>query len=269
MRPLTTVLALFFAFEAFGSGDADIGFAESLLREGDYYRAISEYKRVIYYSPDTPEADSARIGVGRALFFAGQSGLLQQWFFSLPASAPIRSEAVLLTARGVLESGMPSTAVSFLSTHADDVSESDLPEYNFLGGMARVHEGSYEAAAESFSRVGEESSRFEASQQSILRLADAPEDSPRSSTAAALLGIMPGLGYAYTGHYGTGLASLVVNGLLAWGAVSSFRNDNDEAGYALAIVGFGFYTGNIYGSAQSAERYNSFIHEEYRSSFRY
>ncbi|KZD19031.1 MAG: hypothetical protein GX465_16655 [Acidobacteria bacterium] len=269
MRPLTVVLVFLSASGAFGSSDMDIGFAESLLREGDYYRAISEYKRIIYYYPDTPEADSARIGEGRALFFAGQSGLLQQWFYALPASTPIRSGAILLTARGVLDSGMPSTAVSFLSSHADEVSETDLPEYHFLCGMAGVYEGSYEAAAESFSLVDEESTRFQASQQAILRLAEAPDEAPRSPTAAALLGIVPGLGYAYTGHYGTGLASLVVNGLLAWGAVSSFRNDNDEAGYALAIVGFGFYTGNIFGSAQSAERYNESVHGEFRSGFTY
>lgn len=267
MKILMIVLVVLTASGAFGSGDADMGFAESLLRDGDYYRAITEYKRIIYYNPDTPEADSARIGVGRALFFAGQSGLLSQWFFSLPASTPVRSEAVLLTARGMLDSGMPSTAVSFLTAHLNEVSEADMPEYHFLSGMSRVHEGSYEAAAENFSRVGEDSPRFEASQQSILRLADAPDEAPRSPTTAALLGIVPGLGYAYSGHYGTALASLVVNGLIAWGAVSSFQNDNDEAGYALAIVGFGFYTGNIYGSAQSAGRYNEWSHRVFRSGF--
>lgn len=74
MRITLLAIALVCASKVVGQFGEEIGFAESLLREGDYYRAISEYKRFLYFNPGSPEADSARLGIGRSLLFAGQQG---------------------------------------------------------------------------------------------------------------------------------------------------------------------------------------------------
>lgn len=269
MRTMLLAIALVFASKVVGQYGDEIGFAESLLREGDYYRAVSEYKRFLYFNPSTPEADSARLGIGRSLFFAGQQGLLEQWFLTLPRSCGIRSEAVLITARGIMDSGAMHSASSFLQSHRDDVSSGDMPDYYLLSGVTLARSGLYDAAAESFSQVDPRSPRGSVAESYLDLLEASPTAEPRDPTIAALLGIVPGLGYAYSGHYGTAAASLVVNGLLAWGSISAFNHNNDEAGYALSVVGFGFYTGNIYGSAQSARRYNTHIHSEYRARFAY
>jgi hypothetical protein len=69
---------------------------------------------------------------------------------------------------------------------------------------------------------------------------------------------MPGLGYAYTGHYGTAVSAALVNGLLIWAAADAFSDANRGAGSFYAMLGLGFYIGNITGSAQSAVRYNEY-----------
>src|SRR5512132_997919 len=58
-----------------GAGDARAAyaFAESLLAEGDYYRAIGEDKRYLFLAPDGGEADSARMAIGLAYLRGGQS----------------------------------------------------------------------------------------------------------------------------------------------------------------------------------------------------
>ena len=71
-----------------------------------------------------------------------------------------------------------------------------------------------------------------------------------------LLGIIPGLGYAYSGEYASALRSLMLNALCIWGVVE-FAEEDQWAG--VAVVGFAeitFYSGSIYGGADAAARYN-------------
>jgi hypothetical protein len=79
--------------------------------------------------------------------------------------------------------------------------------------------------------------------------------------------VIPGLGYAYTGHYGTAVSSVLVNGLLIWAAANAFCDGNGGAGGLFTILGSGFYLGNITGSAQSAVRYNEYHMERFYGQF--
>jgi len=61
--------------------------------------------------------------------------------------------------------------------------------------------------------------------------------------------------------------SLIVNGLLGWATVDAFRDGNDRAGGFFAVLGVGFYVGNITGSAQSADCYNTYQEERFQARF--
>jgi hypothetical protein len=251
------------------SADTTLQFADHLLRTGDYYRAISEFERYLFFYHDSVEADSATLGIGRALLFADQPGLLEQWFERIPTESPIRPASALLVARGAIEAGIPALAEEILEDCMPAMNEAQLAESHFLSGLTFVSEREYFYAASQFSLVPDVSPFSTRAQQYDLLLDSAPQVEPRNPTLAAFLGVVPGLGYAYSGHYGTAIASLLVNGALAWGTISAFRNDNDEAGWALCVLGAGFYMGNITGSAQSARRYNDYINERYRDQFVY
>ena len=84
---------------------------------------------------------------------------------------------------------------------------------------------------------------------------------------AAVLAIVPGLGYAYTEHYGTAVASALINGLLGWATVDAFSDGRSGAGGFYAVLVAGFYVGNITGSAQSAVRYNDYELERFYARF--
>jgi len=75
-------------------------------------------------------------------------------------------------------------------------------------------------------------------------------------TAGALSALIPGLGYAYSGHFQTGISALVVNGLLAFATYSSLRTENYGLAALTGIFNLTFYLGNVSGSAKSAKRYN-------------
>jgi hypothetical protein len=105
--------------------------------------------------------------------------------------------------------------------------------------------------------------------RSVLREAQGPQlDDALSAIAAyeaghdkrplvgGLLGMIPGLGYAYSGEYASAMRSLMLNALCIWGLVE-FAEEDQWGG--VAVVGFAeitFYSGSIYGGADAAARYN-------------
>lgn len=81
----------------------------------------------------------------------------------------------------------------------------------------------------------------------------------KSRSLAGILSIVPGLGYMYAGHKRTGLTSLLINGVLAYTAVESFKNNNIGVGVLSSLFSASFYIGNLSGSKKSADRYNEKI----------
>jgi TolA-binding protein len=47
-------------------------FAERLMREGEYFRAITEYRRFLFYAPDDPRCPMVHFSIGLA-FYRGES----------------------------------------------------------------------------------------------------------------------------------------------------------------------------------------------------
>jgi hypothetical protein len=78
----------------------------------------------------------------------------------------------------------------------------------------------------------------------------------KSPTLGGLLGIIPGLGYFYSGEYANGARSIILNALFIWGMVSTA--ESEEWGF-FSVITFGeitWYSGSIYGGVDSAARYN-------------
>jgi tetratricopeptide (TPR) repeat protein len=76
--------------------------------------------------------------------------------------------------------------------------------------------------------------------------------------AASLSAIIPGLGKAYSSEWKDGIISLVVVGISAFQAYRGFSVNGRESvyGWIYGSLATGFYLGNIYGSIQSAKRFN-------------
>lgn len=114
----------------------------------------------------------------------------------------------------------------------------------------RLQQGDYEGARGAI--AGEQDIR-EVAFDAIGRYQRGHDKSP---AVGGLLGLVPGLGYAYAGEYGNAFRSLLVNALCVWGIVS-FSDDDKWGG--VAVTGFAeliFYTGSVYGGCDAADRYN-------------
>ncbi len=81
----------------------------------------------------------------------------------------------------------------------------------------------------------------------------APRKSPR---IGGLLGMIPGLGYAYSGEYANAGRSLILNGLFL-GLMALAAEDENWGAFGLAgFFELTWYSGSIYGGADAAHRWN-------------
>ncbi|MCK5849557.1 MAG: hypothetical protein KAH23_01485 [Kiritimatiellae bacterium] len=80
----------------------------------------------------------------------------------------------------------------------------------------------------------------------------------RNKTPAigGLLGIVPGLGYAYSGEYANALRSFILNGIFIYAMLDTADDKEWGAFGALTFFELTWFTGSIYGGIDAAHRYN-------------
>lgn len=71
-----------------------------------------------------------------------------------------------------------------------------------------------------------------------------------------VLGIVPGLGYIYSGEYANAARSIILNSLFIWGMVETADDDQWALFSVLTFAEFTWYSGSIYGGIDSAHRHN-------------
>lgn len=252
------------------SGDCrgQIGFADALREAGDYYRAVTEYKRALHFCRDDSLSARARAGVGETLFEAGRYGLVMDWYRELDPEGADLYTARLLAGRALFRLERYYGAVDLLEAPSRDGATSARGSAaHYCIDLSQIRMGELDLAQQSFALVEDFSPYAQRSGRHLDVLRDAQRPARKSPRVAAALAIVPGAGYAYAEHYGTAVASLVVNGLLGWATVNAFRDGNNGAGGFCAVLAAGFYVGNITGSAQSADRYNTYQEERFQARF--
>lgn len=86
---------------------------------------------------------------------------------------------------------------------------------------------------------------------------------PKKKSLAFVLGIIPGGGYLYSKHPKSAISALIINSLLSFATISTFKAQNVGLGILLGFTTLGFYAGNIKGGILSTERFNN-TYTEYR-----
>lgn len=137
--------------------------------------------------------------------------------------------------------------------------DTSLMKSRLLQGIAQLYIYDWAAAYGSFSNSNEDQDQgisdisnelmFIAQKGSQLKL-------KKPLIAGIFSAIIPGAGYAYAGSYQTALSSLLINTLLLGSSYELHKNGLRFTGATAFVIAFGWYVGNIYGSATTASRYN-------------
>jgi putative membrane protein insertion efficiency factor len=132
------------------------------------------------------------------------------------------------------------------------------PKLIILNGILYANKIEWEKSKESYQKLTDFEG-YERVAKSSINLTEQAihQKNKKPFLAATLSTLLPGAGYAYTNHKQTAISALIVNGLLAYATYSSFKTGNYGMSALTGVFNLSFYISNIYGSAQSAKRYNS------------
>jgi len=251
--------------------EMQIGLADAFLAEGEYYRAITEYKKFLYFFPDSTRADYARLQIGIAYYRGGECPQAIEAFAKIRQSYPSEHFAAAAFYEGVCRSRLKNPQAAgdnFSRVLAVDPVSPEAAEA--LAGLSLValDREDWAGSRRVLQRLAKD---YPQTAQGIaakeaLPLLDEAETRPRKSPLAAgvMSAIVPGSGYAYAGRPRDGLMAFLVNGLFIAGTIVAIDNENYPAAALIGGVGLPFYLGNIYGGANATHKWNLSIAQDLR-----
>jgi tetratricopeptide (TPR) repeat protein len=244
-----------------------MGLGDFFFEDGDYYRAITEYKRFLFFFPQSLRAEEALWKIASSYFHG------KRWDDALSSadellkkhpSSPWAPDAVLLKGRCWMEKGEFSQGRHYLQRAKEMAGGSGLSqEAQWQLAVSYLKEERWKEAAAEFRKIDSASRLYPRADywaKGIEGIDGVPQKSP---TAAGILAILPGAGHLYCERYRDAGMAFVLNAGFIWGMVEAFRRENYVIGGILTFFELGWYSGNIYSAVSSAHKYNRNKKKEY------
>ena len=240
--------------------DETLHFAEHLFQEGDYYRAITEYKRFLFRETNPAIKQWVELRIGQSYLAGKKYSAAQSVFYRLSnetSSKEMTNAATFLLGRSYYLDGRYNQALDKFAELLSVVHQPELRSASwYLFACTNLRMGKLDNARESLDHVSAYGTLGKKA-QTILSFLHRRKNLPHKSVViAGLLSVVPGLGHVYLGEYGVGLSAFVWNGMFAYASVESFRHRLWGPGVLLAVVELMWYSGTIYGAVSGAHRFN-------------
>ena len=234
-------------------------FGDHLFRQGDYYRAITEYERFVFLAPEHPDAAAVRLRIGEAYYFGEKWDAAARVFRQLDAAdagPDVRRVSALYLAALALRQKDVQRSIDlleqYLGDYPDDVWRNDVICQLIL---LDLRSGRADAAERRLADAN-------AGGAAPLPLGAADLEDwkrlPRKSPllAGSLSAVLPGAGQAYVGQWSDALLAFGLNAAFFWGTYEAFERDESVLGCFLLALDTTWYFGNVYNAANGARRVN-------------
>jgi tetratricopeptide (TPR) repeat protein len=246
---------------------AQMGLGDYFFEDGDFYRAITEYKRFLFFFPESRRAEEALWKIASS-YFQGK-----KWDEALSAaddllkkhpSSPWAAEAILLKGRCWMEKKEFSQARHYFLLARETAAGTGIAqEAQWQTAVSFLREERWKEAAAEFRKVEPSSKLYPRAEYWAQGLEGIEEIRQKSPTTAGGLAVLPGAGHLYCERYRDAGIAFVLNAAFIWGMVESFKHENYVVGGILTFFELGWYSGNIYSAVSSAHKYNRNKRKEY------
>jgi len=227
--------------------------ARQLVEDGSFGAAAVEYRRLAL-SAEQPDHRAAYYWAAAYAYW--RNGEPERTAAMLDRaeqdSTRVSAESLLLRAESSLAARKPDAATFYLRTLLAGPTPG-LSTGFLRRRMAHATLRSTRSAAQAIEWLDAAPGLRDRAVASLRSYASGRDKSPR---LGGLLGIVPGLGYAYSGEFANALRSFILNGLFLFAMVDTAENDQWGAFAALSFFELTWYSGSIYGGADAAHRYN-------------
>lgn len=236
-------------------------FADNLMKEGEYYRAITEYKRFMAYFSESPLVPTASFNIGGA-FFQGEKWddarrAFIEFYQEFPED-PLVPQALFLVAQSDYRKGNYELALDEFMEVGVRYADVEIGQRaKYMVGWVLIKLKSWENAKQIFEEIEPHSVFYDSAQRlgkEMLNAQSLPTKDP--PVAGTLSAVLPGAGQFYVGRYKDGVMALLVNAGFIGGSIQAFNSGQEVLGGLLVFLGFSWYTGNIYSAVNSAHKYN-------------
>ncbi|MBU8922660.1 MAG: membrane protein insertion efficiency factor YidD [Bacteroidales bacterium] len=242
--------------------EPDTGFADFLRENGEYYRAITEYYRELHGESDPKRRAAIFSRIGRCYYEGGDYeqciSFVEINRQALKIDGTSLSEMELYRSKSYYSLGRYTVAITNLEWNELDTDDPHYYESQFIIGLSYARISDLNASLGKMRAIPPESDFYPASNR-LLEYEDRFDKLPRKKPGVAgfLSALIPGAGYIYSGRYSTGVASLLINGLIGWTISDAINKEQYGLSSTTMFFGLGWYIGNIKGSADAARRHNS------------
>lgn len=250
------------------SSENILRFADHLYEVGDYGRAAGEYQRYLISVSFETSSDSIYYKSIKALFSGENYRLCHEYLDSYhlhyPASRRL-TDIDLLRAVVYYRQRDYEKSIQYLS----NAKTGNLPLKHLVLAADFSQLGQFEKARElscSFENLETTATSPTLTQlDNLCTKLSCRTLKYKSPLLASSLAIIPGAGKLYCGNAGDALNSMLLIGLFGYLAYDGFHDDGKRStrGWIFGTLGFGFYAGNIYGSAVAARLYNRKIKHDF------
>jgi tetratricopeptide (TPR) repeat protein len=243
------------------SAEKMLSFADSLFERGDYYRAITEYERVIFFYPDHELAKAARFQIARSYLKGDRLDQAIERLKALSMDLPneaIGRKASFMLGEAYYQKREYSRAADYFESYIETYpGDERVDAARIRIGWSYLRQGKWQQAGEEFAKLPSDSPLHTQAEGLIEGAQDYPGIPTKSPTlAGGLSAVLPGAGQLYVNRPGDALVSFLLNGAFIWATVEAFQNDNDVTGGILLFFESGWYLGNIYNAVNGAHKYN-------------
>ncbi len=246
---------------------------DAFVAEGDYYRGITEYKKLLILFADSPQADSALFKIGMAYYQGEEYEPAARSFAALRTRYP-RSrhagQAAYQQGLSLVKLHQPEKAhEAFAAAAVPAIPKTeDVRTASFGMAIAAFDQHDLAASRSALEQFVQQHPRDRGASQAkeAITLLDQSRYQPSKSPllAGVLSALVPGSGHIYAGHYGDGITSLLLNGLFIAGTVVAVQQENYAVAGVTGLIGLPFYIGNIYGGVNAATKWNLGIRKDLR-----
>ena len=245
-----------------------LNYAEYLYSKGEFYRAITEYKRYLFHHPrDSGNANLANYRIGLCYEGAGKWELARNYLeevLQAKADAELCHRAGIALARTYLSEGKYGLSrLELNEVLRKNLFVESVQEARYRKGITYLYEYNWEGAKQEFDRIdaGKYLSSIELLKPEIKRAMQLPCKSEKFSLRLSTF--IPGSGQIYSGAVLKGTISFLLNSSLAY---LTYRLAEDEDWAGAAIVFWSglarFYSGNRSGAVRAAKVWNENLNAE-------
>lgn len=239
-------------------------YAEQLFESGDYQAARREYKRLLFYRPDTEFTDVANYRIAQSYYYQNDvtraEGLFRK-FSTVHPNSPLRFQSQLMLGQLHFDAGAYSQARSslFELLHASTEPEV-VAAAHYLRGWCYIRTTDWNKAILELRQIDASQTGAipgeKADKLADMLLKETPLPSKSPQLAGWLSTVVPGSGQLYVGKVKEGIFAAALSGTFIYLAVDAIRDRRYLDCAGISLVGWQFYWGNRTDAQQLASEYN-------------